>query len=48
MKKIFILLFLLQSFYSYSQYIGVKAKYTDSRLVPNPGHADSREDQLVL
>jgi hypothetical protein len=48
MKKIFILLFLFQSLISHSQYIGVKAKYVDTRLVPNPGHADTREDRLVL
>ena len=33
---------------SFSQYIGVKAKYIDTRLVPKPDFPDTREDRLVL
>jgi hypothetical protein len=50
MKKQFLLIVALQliCIFSFSQYIGVKCKYVDTRLVPNPGHADSRENRLVL
>jgi len=49
MKRNFILLLcLLVQQICISQYIGVKAKYIDSRTVLNPGHNDSRQDRLVL
>jgi hypothetical protein len=50
MKRISILFAFVIAFYgkSFSQYIGVKCKYTDSRLVPNPGFPDSRENKLIL
>jgi hypothetical protein len=50
MKRNFILtiLFILVASESFSQYIGVRAKYIDSRLIPNPGFPDSRQNRLIL
>lgn len=31
-----------------AQYLAVKARYTETRLVDNPGHAPTRENRLVL
>ncbi len=49
MKRNFILLFvLLVSSSCFSQYIGVRAKYTDTRVIPNPPHNDTRQNRLIL
>lgn len=50
MKSILLTFLLFISLLANSQYIGVKAKYTDTRLVPNddPTLQDSRDNRLVL
>lgn len=50
MKTKFILFTFLQLIcgFSFSQYIAVRARYTQTRLVDNSPHAPSRENRLVL
>lgn len=48
MKFIFCCLFAFVSSLSYSQYIGVRAKYTDTRLVDDAPNPPKRENRLVL
>jgi hypothetical protein len=50
MKSILLACLFFISLYSSAQYIGIKAKYTDTRLVPNddPTLQDSRDNRLVL
>jgi hypothetical protein len=45
--KLFTFLLMIAS-KSFGQYIGVTAKYIDTRLVDNPGHNQSRENRLIL
>ncbi len=50
MKTKFILIVLLQFIYSFcfSQYIGVKARYTETRLVDDSPNPPKRENHLIL
>ena len=49
MKKIFLLSFIaLACSHCFSQYIGVRARYVETKLVDNPPHAPSRENRLIL
>ncbi len=48
MKSILFTLFLFFSCNCFSQYIGVKARYTETRLVDNSPEPPSRENRLVL
>lgn len=48
MKHFFIFLILINSIICDAQYIGVRARYTATRLQDNAGFPDSRENRLVL
>jgi hypothetical protein len=48
MKTFFFTLFLFAYYLLPAQYIGVRARYTDTRLVANPGHPPTRENRLIL
>jgi hypothetical protein len=48
MKQILFALSILIYFSGYSQYIGVRAKYTDTRLVDDAPNPPKRENRLIL
>ena len=48
MKRILLFVLLSSCLQLRAQYIGVKARYTETRLVPNPGFPVSRENRLMV
>ena len=47
-KLTFLLVLVLLNFASFSQYIGVRARYTETRLVDDAPNPPKRENRLIL